>query len=166
MAALQRTPPYKTFAIAEDGARTRIEAHEIVLERPAGIDLELNLAPPPAFRGLVAFSTFRGRGLLIKPGASNLAYIFVEDRIGDRPRKTSRRDSQGRLGHLYLVDSRGRKQPTADRTFVVQLAPRRELLVEFCPRAPWARYVEISTTKPELSIHLNAGNIVQFRAED
>lgn len=128
MAAFRRIRPYKTFAVAMDGARTRVQAHEIVLERPVGIDLELDLAPHPGFRGLVAFSTFRGSSLLIEPGASNVAYLFIEDwPIGDRRRKTSRRNSRGTLGHVYLVDSRGEKRPTADRTFVVRARHHRHL---------------------------------------
>ena len=37
--------PYKTFLVDDDGKRTRLDAHEIVLERPIGVDLEISLAP-------------------------------------------------------------------------------------------------------------------------
>ncbi len=167
MAAFRRIRPYKTFAIANDGSRVRIHAHELVLERPVGVDLEVNLAPHPGFRGRVSFGTFRGSALLIEPGASNVAYLFIEDwPVGDRRRKKSRSNARGTLGHVYLVDGRGEKRATPHRAFVIELAPEHELLVEFCPPAPWARHVRISTESLELSIHLNAANIVHFGAAD
>jgi hypothetical protein len=33
---LPRIRPYKTFLVDDDGKRTRLDAHEIVLERPIG----------------------------------------------------------------------------------------------------------------------------------
>jgi hypothetical protein len=62
-----RIRPYKTFLVDDDGKRTRLDAHEIVLERPIGVDLEINLAPHFRFRGRVSFSTFRGSCLVLEP---------------------------------------------------------------------------------------------------
>jgi hypothetical protein len=69
---LPRIRPYKTFLVDDDdGKRTRLDAHEIVLERPIGVDLEINLAPHPRFRGRVSFSTFRGSCLVLEHEAGN-----------------------------------------------------------------------------------------------
>lgn len=158
-----RIRPYKTFAVSGDGERTPIRAHEVVLERAHGVDLELNLAPPLGFRGFLSFATFRGCGITIEPAAANLAYLFVENwPADDQRRKSARRRSRGSILHAYLTDSRGEKQPTDQRAFVVQIAPNSELHINFRPRAPWADHIEVSTPKAELLIRLNAGNIVMF----
>jgi hypothetical protein len=166
MANFPRIQPYKTFALSEDGARTPVTAHEIVLERPVGVDLEINVAPHPVFLGRVSFSTFRGRSLLLEAGSSGDAYIFIEDwPVGDRRRKASRRrHSRTTSGHVYVVDARGEKRTTDARTFVIQTSPHYELQVELCPSAPWARHVKIKSSSDLLSIHLNASNVVFFEA--
>ncbi|NUP08804.1 MAG: hypothetical protein HOW73_22380 [Polyangiaceae bacterium] len=168
MPTFPRIRPYKTFAVAADDTRTPVRTHELVLERPVGVDLEINLAPHPGFRGQVSFSTFRGSSLIIEPAASNVAYVFIEDwPVGDRRRKIgSKLNSRGTLGHVYLVDGRWLKQATDDRTFAVEVGPGKELLIELAPRAPWARHVKISSSTDQLCIRLNASNIVMFSAED
>ena len=84
-----------------------MKAHELVLERPLGIDLELNLAPHPSYRGSVTVSTFRGN-LLLEPGAGDTLYLFVEDwPRGDRRRTKVRRRARTPLCHIYSVDVRG-----------------------------------------------------------
>lgn len=167
MGPFPRIRPYKTFVPSGGGSRVPVAAHEIVLERPVGVDLEINLAPHPTFRGQVSFSTFRGSSLLLEAGSSGHAYVFIEEwPVGDRRRKVSRRRySRPTLGHVYLVDPRGAKKITEGRTFVIQTSPQHELLVELSPPAPWARHVKIQSSSDLLSIKLNASNIVFFAAE-
>ncbi len=167
MPTFPRIRPYKTYAVSDDGSRTLVPAHEIVLERPQGIDLEINLAPHPSFRGRLSFSTFRGSSLLLEAGSSAHAYVFVEDwPVGDRRRKASHRYSRSPVGHVYLVDARGKKTGTDARTFAIQTSERHELHLELCPSKPWARHVEIESSTGLLTIHLNASNVVQFAVED
>jgi hypothetical protein len=168
MVNFRRIHPYRTFVLSEDGSRTPVAAHEIVLERPIGIDLEINLAPHPVFRGQVSFSTFRGSTLLLEAGSSGHAYLFVEDwPVGDRRRKVvGRRHSRPTAGHVYLVDALGEKRSTPARTFVIKTTAQHELQVEFCPPAPWARHVKIQSSSDLLSVHLNASNVLLFTADD
>jgi hypothetical protein len=137
-----------------------------VLERPLGVDLEVNLAPHPNFRGRLTFSTFRGSSLILEAGSAGDVYVFIEDwPIGDSRRKRSRRHSRGTLGHVYLVDSRGQKNVTPERTFTVGVSQAHELLVELCPQRPWARHVRVTSSTGRLSIHPSASNVVQFTVE-
>jgi hypothetical protein len=166
MARFPRIRPYKTFAIAKGGKRIAISAHELALERPAGVDLEINLAPHPNFRGRVSFATYRGSSLLLEAASSGDAYVFIEDwPVGDRRRKLVRNNARGPLVHVYLVDARGEKRVTAARSFAIRTSPDHELLVELCPAAPWARHVRIESSSGLLAIHLNAANTVFFSAD-
>lgn len=164
MVTFPRIRPYKTFAVSKTGDRTPVAAHEIVLERPVGVDLEINLAPHPNRRGEVSFSTFRGSSLLLEPASASHAYVFIEDwPVGDRRRKvTSHRHSRPTLGHVYLVDARGQKQVTPERTFAIQIAHEAELQIELCPSRPWMRHIKIECSSGRLSIRLNAGNVISF----
>lgn len=168
MVNFPRIRPYKTFALSNAGERTPVAAHEIVLERPVGVDLEINLAPHPNRRGEVSFSTFRGSSLLLEPASSSDAYVFIEDwPVGDRRRKvTSHRYSRPTLGHVYLVDARGQKHPTPERTFAVQIADQAELHIELCPSRPWMRHIKIECSRGRLAIRLGASNVVSFTIDE
>jgi hypothetical protein len=158
--AFPRIRPYKVYALGPDGSRSRIQAHELVLERPLGIDLEINLAPHPNFRGLVTFSTFRG-SLLVEPACGDLLYLFIEFwPRGDRRRKRDRRRARTPLCHVYRVDSRGEKQPIPDRRFAIELAHGVELEVDLTPPAPWAEHVAIQAADSAVLVQLSAANVI------
>lgn len=158
-----RVAPYETHAIGDDGTRKRIETYELVLERPVGVDLEINLAPHPGLAGSITFSTFRGSSLLMEGGAADCLYLFVEDwPVGDRRRKSARRHSRTPVGHVYAVDASGQKTAIADRTFVVRVAPRCDLEIDLAPPAPWAKHVRVqSPNGRQLVVSLGAANVVQ-----
>ena len=157
-----RIRPYKTFLVDDDGTRTRLDAHEIVLERPVGVDLEINLAPHPHFRGRVSFSTFRGSGIVLEPAAGNGLYLFIEDwPRGDRRRKEDRRRTRTPLCHVYAVDARGEKTAIAKRSFAIEVARGMELKLDLTPKAPWAHHVHIQTFEGPLELRLGAANVVQ-----
>ena len=40
-------PPYKTYLVSDDGTRTRVDAHRIVIELGPDVELALELAPHP-----------------------------------------------------------------------------------------------------------------------
>jgi hypothetical protein len=158
---LPRIRPYKTFLVDDDGKRTRMAAHEIVLERPIGIDLEINLAPHPRFRGSVSFSTFRGSGLVLEPDSASGLYLFIENwPRGDHRRREDRRRKSTPLCHVYAVDARGEKAALSARSFAVQLGRGLELKVDLTPEGPWAHYVHISTDEHPLALRLGAANVV------
>ena len=161
-----RIRPYKTFLVDDDGKRTRLAAHEIVLERPIGVDLEINLAPHPGFRGWVTFSTFRGSCLLLEPEAGSGLYLFIENwPRGDRRRKEDRRRKRTPLCHVYAVDARGEKTAISARSFVVQVGRGLELMVDLTPKGPWAHHVHIQTFDGPLALLLGAANVVHFSVE-
>ena len=161
MMRFPRIRPYKTYSVDDLGARARIITHELVLERPVGVDLEVNLAPHPTFRGGVMFSTFRGSALLLEAGAANVLYVFVEDwPRGDRRRKSDRRRSRTPLGHVYSVDARGQKTALPERRFAIEVGERSELHIDFTPAPPWAHHVCVHTPDRALAIELNAANVV------
>jgi hypothetical protein len=156
-----RIRPYKTFLLEDDGKRTRIDAHEIVLERPIGVDLEINLSPHPRFRGLVTFSTFRGSALVLEPQGGNGLYLFIEDwPRGDRRRNEDRRRKRTPLCHAYVVDQRGEKTAISARSFAVQLGRGFELKIDLTPEGPWAHHVQIQTFDGPLALQLGAANVV------
>jgi hypothetical protein len=158
---LPRIRPYKTFVIAADGARTRLDAHEIVLERPVGVDLEINLAPHPGFRGSVSFSTFRGSGIILEPESGNGLYLFIQEwPRGDSRRNDDRRRKRTPLCHVYAVDARGGKSAISARSFAVQMGRGLELKVDLTPEAPWAHHVHIQTLDGPLELRLGAANVV------
>jgi hypothetical protein len=127
---LPRIRPYKTFLIDDDRKRTRLDAHEIVLERPIGVDLEINLAPHPRFRGRVSFSTFRGN-FVLEPESGGGLYLFIENWPRDeRRRKENRRRERTPLCHVYAVDARGQKTAISGRSFAVQVGRGLELKVD------------------------------------
>jgi hypothetical protein len=161
-----RIRPYKTFLVEDDGRRTRLDAHEIVLERPSGVDLEINLAPHPRFRGRVSFSTFRGSSIVLEPEGGDALYLFVENwPRGDRRRKADRRRERTSLCHVYAVDARGEKTAISARSFAVEVGRDMELKVDLTPPAPWAHHVHIRTLDRPLEVHLNAANVVQVSVE-
>ncbi len=102
-----RIRPYKTFLVDDDGKRRRLDAHEIVLERPIGVDLEINLAPHPRFGGRVSFSTFRGSSLVLEPESGSGLYLFIEDwprgdRVAAGSQRAARSSSISRGGHVRV----------------------------------------------------------------
>jgi hypothetical protein len=156
-----RIRPYKTFLIDDDGTRTRLDAHEIVLERPMGVDLEINLAPHPSFRGRVSFSTFRGSCIVLEPESGGGLYLLVEDwPRGDRRRKEDRRRRRTPLCHVYAVDARGAKTAISGRSFAVEVGRGVELRVDLAPEAPWAHHVRIQTFDRPLELLLGAASVV------
>jgi hypothetical protein len=158
---LPRIRPYETFVVDDDGTRTRLDAHEIVLERPTGVDLEINLAPHPRFRGGVSFSTFRGSCIVVEPEAGNGLYLFIEDwPRGDRRRKDDRRRKRTPLCHVYAVDARGGKSAISGRSFAIDLGRGVELKVDLTPQPPWAHHVRIQTFDGALELLLGAANVV------
>ena len=160
MKQFPRIRPYKTFVVDDDGTRTRLDAHEIVLERPLGIDLEINLAPHPNFRGRVSFSTFRG-SCIVEPAASNGLYLFIENwPRGDRRRTKDRRRTRTPLCHVYAVDARGEKTAIAARSFAIEVGRGVELNVDLTPKAPWAHHVHIHTRDRPVELRLGAANVV------
>jgi hypothetical protein len=160
-----RIRPYKTYAVDDEGARARVDTHELVLERPAGIDLEVNLAPHPNFIGQVNFSTFRGSSLLLEAGGGNVLYLFVEDwPRGDRRRKDSRARKRGAPGHVYTVSAGGEKNPIEARRFAVELGSA-EIEIDFTPPAPWADHVCVRSSGRPLVLRLNAANVVQVSVD-
>jgi hypothetical protein len=163
---LPRIRPYKTFLVDDDGKRTRIAAREIVLERPTGIDLEINLAPHPRFRGSVSFSTFRGSGLVLEPDSANGLYVFIENwPRGDHRRREDRRRKRTPLRYVNGVDLRGKKTAFTARSFVVHVRRGLELKVDLTPEGPWAHHVHISTDEHPLVVGLGAANVVLISIE-
>src|SRR5262249_46924924 len=73
--AFPRIVPYRTHVVGSGAPAVRLDAHELVLERPVGVDLEINLAPHPVFRGEVTFSTFRGCNIVVEAQAANMLYL-------------------------------------------------------------------------------------------
>ena len=156
-----RIRPYKTWALDDADAGVHVQAHELVLERPVGIDLEVNLAPHPNFRGQITFSTFRGSSLLVEAGGANVVYLFVEDwPRGDRRRKNVRAFRRPALGHLYTVDAKGQKTATPHRKFKIELAEDATIEIDFTPPAPWARHVCIETPNWPLAVSFCAANVL------
>ena len=156
-----RIRPYKTFIVNDEGTRTRLDAHEIVLERPMGVDLEINLARHPRFRGRVSFSTFRG-SLVLEPESGGGFYLFIEDwPRGDRRRKEDRRRERTPLCHVYAVDARGEKTAVSARSFAIEVGRGMELKLDLTPKAPWAHHVHIQTFEGPLELRLGAANVVQ-----
>ena len=152
-----RIQPYKTSVVDDDGKRTRLEAHEIVLERPIGVDLEVNLAPHPRFRGRVTFSTFGGAASSWSPTLAMDLHLFIENwPRGDRRRKEDRRRKRTPLGHVYAVDARGEKSASSARSFAVQVGRGLELKVDLTPQAPWAHHVHIQTFEGPLALFPSA----------
>lgn len=159
-----RIRPYVVHAVSPEGVRTRLAAHEIVLERPQGIDLEIDLAPHPAFRGRVTFSTFRGE-LLLEPASADSVYLFIDAwPRGDRRRTAVRRRSRTPLSHVYQVDARGEKRPIPQRKLEIELGGGAHLDVDLAPAAPWASHIEIATRGTPLVLELNAANVVHATA--
>jgi hypothetical protein len=156
-----RIRPYRIHSIGQDGARSPVKAHELVMERPQGIDLEINLAPHPGYRGLVSFSTFRGN-LVVEPHSGSSLHIFVEDwPRGDPRRKKDRRRTRTPLCHIYAVDVRGEKKSIAGRRFAIDVGRRsHELEVNFTPPAPWAHHVYVESVDHPLVVHLIAANVI------
>jgi hypothetical protein len=156
-----RIRPYKTFVVDDSGKRTRLDVHEIVLERPTGVDLEINLAPHPGFRGSVSFSTFRGSCLVVEPEAGDSLYLFIgEWPRGDRRRHEDRRRKRTPLCHVYAGDERGKKTTISARSFVVQLDRGLELKVDLTPEGPWAHHVHIQSSDGPLALLLGAANVI------
>jgi hypothetical protein len=161
-----RIRPYKTFLVDDDGKRTRLDAHELVLERPIGVDLEINLAPHPRFRGWVTFSTFRGSGLVLEPESGGGLYLFIENwPRGDRRRKEDRRRKRTPLSHVYAVGHRGEKVAISARSFVVQVGRGFELKIDVNPEGPWAHHIHIQTFDGPLALLLGASNVVHVSIE-
>jgi len=155
-----RIRAYATHSLGRDGKRSKLAAHEIVMERPQGIDLEINLAPHPGYRGLVTVSTFRGN-LVIEPHSGTSFHLFVDDwPRGDPRRKKDRRHARTPLCHVYAVDARGEKKPIADRRFAIDVGRPQELEVNFTPPAPWAHHVYIECVGSPLAVQLIAANVI------
>ena len=82
--------PYKTYLVSEDGTRTQVEAHSIVIE--IGLnqeEIELFLAPPPQFKGILTLRTEAEqkaktsqeslpKSIVVRPGACNLIHVSIE----------------------------------------------------------------------------------------
>jgi hypothetical protein len=161
-----RIRPYRTFLVDDDGRRARLDVHEIVLERPVGVDLEINLAPHPRFRGSVSFSTFRGRCLVLEPVSGNGLYLFIENGLrGGRRRNEDRHRKRTPLCHVYAVDARGQKIATSARSFAVQVGRGLELKIDLTPEGPWAHHVHIQTLDGPLALVLGAANVVHVSVE-
>ncbi|NET27049.1 hypothetical protein [Okeania sp. SIO1I7] len=84
--------PYKTYLVSEDGTRTQVEAHSIIIE--IGLnqeEIELFLAPPPEFQGILTLRTEAEqraktseesflKSIVVRPGACNLIHVSIESR--------------------------------------------------------------------------------------
>jgi hypothetical protein len=91
-------PPYKAYALRADGTRRPLDAHGIVVELRPGIEVELDLAPHPAFAGHLTLLTPPSRRMkrlydegkvddfAVLFGASNVLHVLVERRIRKRRR--------------------------------------------------------------------------------
>lgn len=165
MANPPRIRPYKTFAERARGGPVQVIAHELVLERPASVDLEVNLAPHPTFKGWVSFATFRGLSLTIEAASAGHAYLFIEDKPVNRRRPRDLSSSAALRQYTYLVDGRGLKAVTDYTSFIVRLGRGRDLHIDFAPRSPWARHILVESSTGKLSAHLNASNVVFFAVD-
>lgn len=155
----RRCAPYTTYAIGDNGERTRLRAHGLVLERPMGVDLAIDIAPPPTLRGHVGFSTFHG-SFVLEPGGGDVVYLFMEDWPRGDPRRGVRRDGRRTpLGHVYAVNARGEKSAIPHRSFSVELREDLELRIDLAPPAPWARHVCVFCEVAPLAISLRAANV-------
>ena len=159
-----RIEPYGTHAIVGE-ERTPVEAHELVLERPFGVDLEVNLAPHPGYTGFITFSTFRGH-LVLEAGAANELCLYLEDwPAGHRRRTSKRRWKRPTLGHLYAVDARGEKRPIPHRKFAIDVGLSADLELDFTPQPPLARHVCIRSDHTPLTVVLNASNVIHVSVD-
>jgi hypothetical protein len=156
-----RCRPAPVWAVDAEGGRARVVAHELVLERPVGPDLEVNLAPHPIHRGSISLGTFRGtRALLLEPAAGNVLYVYLDAwPPGDPRRKRTRRGARTPLCHVYAVNARGEKRAISARRFAVELAGG-ELEIDFTPPAPWAQHVLVRSERAGIVVRLGAANIV------
>jgi hypothetical protein len=91
-----RIRPYKAYSLDEQGNRTPLKAHAVVVELRPGIEIEVDLAPHPNFRGQLPIVTppmaemkrlyDEGRvdDFAVLFGASNVLHVMVERRIASR----------------------------------------------------------------------------------
>jgi len=100
----KRVPPYKAFVLDSTGARVPLVGTAIVIELSPGVEVELNLAPHPAFAGRLVLMTpafadmarLQGEGrrddFAVTFGASNVLHVMVKRRersANKRPRRSS-----------------------------------------------------------------------------
>ena len=52
-----RTEPYKVYVLRSNGVKERIDAQDIIVELRPGVEVQLNLAPHPAFAGQLTIVT-------------------------------------------------------------------------------------------------------------
>ena len=105
-------PPYKVHALRADGVRVPLDAHGLVVELAPGIEVEIDFAPHPGFRGHLVMFTPPPRRMkrifdqgkvddfAVIFGASNVLHVFVERRIAKRRIKAKRGTGRpGRKSH-------------------------------------------------------------------
>jgi hypothetical protein len=108
------SPPYRAYALLADGSRRPLEAHGVIVELRPGIEVEIDLAPHPGWRGQLVMLTppppemerVQKQGIfddfVTFFGGSNVLHVWVErrDRSAQaspapapavRPRKPKRR---------------------------------------------------------------------------
>jgi hypothetical protein len=100
------SPPYRAYSLDARGNRTPLEAHGVVIELRPGIEIEVNLAPHPNFRGRLPVHTppmaemerLYDEGLVddfaVVFGASNVLHVMVERRAASRAKGKNRGSSK------------------------------------------------------------------------
>ncbi len=95
-----RIAPYRCFSLSSSGVRTPLEAHGVVVQLAPGIEVQIDLAPHPAFEGQLCLVTpsFRnmkrryGEGKVddfaVMFGAANVLHVWVNRRNKRRSRRS------------------------------------------------------------------------------
>jgi hypothetical protein len=119
-------PPYKVYVLGRDGKRRPLDAQSIIVEIRRDIEIEIDFAPHPNFRGHLTMLTPPARRMTrlydegkmddfaVFFGASNVLHVSVDRRMR-RPAKGRGSDSDRKKKVTGPASRRNTKVSTARR---------------------------------------------------
>lgn len=154
-----RLAAYPSFAVAEDGSRTRLDCHAILAEGPRGADLTIDLVPEAESVRSVMFWTEDG-DLSLEPVAANLLCLKVSAGLNSRKDGTSRRRRGPERRQIFALHARRRRRALRVNAIAVELPRRLELLIDFAPMPPWQEFIMVQSLGAPLTIDIHSGTHV------